>query len=263
MKFNAIVLAGERGPGGAVAEAAGVPCKALAEVANQAMLTRVLGALARSGRISECRVAGNPGFRNALEPVLAGFQGFATWQDGEASPARSAARAAAAIPPEHGILLTTADHPLLTTATIDELLCAPANQGHDVTAALVRHADVMAEFPGARCTALRFSDDAYCGTNLFLFRTMESRQLMTAWQRVEQARKSPWRVVGMLGPLAVAAYLAGLLSLPRALRMLSKRMQLELGTTLLSDPRAALDVDTVGDLEFAREILRAEAGAQA
>lgn len=263
MTFSAIVLAGERGPDSPVAQAAGVPCKALAEVADRPMVARVLDSLARTGRISDCRVVGNPDFRFALEPVLKQFQGFACWQNGEASPARSAARAAADIPPERRILLTTADHPLLTGAMIEELLNAPISQDRDITAALVRHADVMADYPGARCTALRFADGPYCGTNLFLFHSAKGRDLMTIWQRVEQARKRPWRVLGLLGPLAVASYLTGLLTLPRALQLLSKRTRLELGTTLLKDPRAALDVDTVGDLAFAREILRADARAQA
>lgn len=263
MDIYAIVLAGERAPGGAVAEAAGVPFKALAPVGQRAMLDRVLGTLARSERITECRVVGNPGAQSALNPVLERFAGFARWQEGEASPARSAARAAAEIPPDCGILLTTADHPLLSLAMVEEILAAAATPARDVTAALVRHRDVMQQYPGARCTALRFADDAYCGTNLFLFQTARSRRLLTEWQRVEQARKSPWRVVGLLGPAAVAGYLLGLLSLPRALRMLSRRMQLDLGSTLLSDPRAALDVDTVGDLEFVRQLIRAEAKDQA
>lgn len=263
MNYSAILLAGERAPDGAVARAAGVPCKALAPVGGQAMLGRVLATLAQVGRITECRVVGNPEFRNALEPVLAGFAGFARWQDGEGSPARSAALAAAVIPPEQGILLTTADHPLLTTTMVTELLSAGDGSSGDVTAGLVRHADVMASYPTARCTALRFAGEAYCGTNLFLFRTERGRRLITEWQRVEQARKTPWRVVGILGPVAVAGYLTGLLSLPRALRLLSKRMQLNIDTTLLSDARAALDVDTVGDLEFARTLLPANPANQA
>ncbi|UCG72945.1 MAG: nucleotidyltransferase family protein [Chromatiales bacterium] len=263
MDYSAILLAGERTPDGAVARAAGVPCKALAQVGGQPMLERVLATLAQVGRFTQCRVVGNPEFRNALNPVLAGFPGFAHWQDGDGSPARSAALAAAAIPADQGILLTTADHPLLTPAMVAELLATGDGPTGDVTAGLVRHSDVMASYPTARCTALRFAGEAYCGTNLFLFRTARGRRLMTEWQRVEQARKTPWRVVGILGPVAVAGYLTGLLSLPRALRLLSKRTQLAIDTRLLSDARAALDVDTVGDLEFARTLLPAQPASQA
>ena len=263
MDLSAIVLAGERAGPGAVARAAEVPCKALARVGKQAMLDRVLSTLARTGRIRECLVVGNPGFESALAPLLEGHSRFARWQAGDASPARSAELAAAEIAPDRAILLTTADHPLLSVGMLDELLSAEASPDRDVTVALVRHREVMARFPDARCTALRFADDAYCGTNLFLFHSERARRLLREWQQVEQARKTPWRVVGLLGPAAVAAYLTGFLSLPRALRMLSRRMSLQLGFTLLSDVRAALDVDTVGDLEFARSLCRDEATVQA
>jgi CTP:molybdopterin cytidylyltransferase MocA len=263
MDLTAILLAGERVGASAVAAAARVPCKALAPVGGQTMLERVLGTLAASERVAECCVAGNPEFRSALEPVLTRFSGFACWQDGDTSPARSAARVAAAIPEDRGILLTSADHPLLSAAMISQLCSAPEAQTHDVVAGLVRRTDVMAQYPRARCTALRFADDEYCGTNLFLFPTVGGRRLLTAWQRVEQSRKTPWRVISILGPAAVVSYLAGRLSLSHGLSLLSKRMGMAIAARLLDDPRAALDVDTIGDWEFARELLDSKRGPQA
>ena len=122
MTLSAIVLAGERGPGGAVAQAAGVPCKALTPIGNRAMLDRVLGTLARTGRVADCLVVGNPDFETALAPLLASYAGFAHWHAGQASPARSAASAADAIAGDRVILLTTADHPLLSPVMVQELL---------------------------------------------------------------------------------------------------------------------------------------------
>jgi CTP:molybdopterin cytidylyltransferase MocA len=223
------------------------------------MLTRVLRILARTPNIEKCVVVGNPEFKNALEPVMAGFSGFASWQDGADSPARSAALAARNIPPERGILLTTADHPLLDPAMIKELCAIQGAENPDVRVGLVRHDHVMEQYPEARCTALGFSDGPYCGTNLFLFRTERSRRLIQQWQAVEQARKTPWRVVGILGPVAVLGYLFGRLSLARALQLLSRRMDLDIGATLLSNARAALDVDTVGDWEFAGRLIQTDA----
>ena len=259
MKLIAILLAGERLGQSPVAEAAGVPCKALATVGELPMLARVLRTLARTPHVEKCVVVGNPEFKNALEPVLAGFSGFASWQDGADSPARSAALAARDIPPERGILLTTADHPLLDPAMIAELCAIQGTRDPDVRVGLVRHAQVMAQYPEARCTPLGFSDGPFCGTNLFLFRTESGRRLMEQWQAVEQARKTPWRVVGILGAGAVIGYLLGRLSLARALQLLSRRLDLDISATLLSNARAALDVDTVGDWEFAGRLIQAEA----
>ena len=258
MKFTAVLLAGERGGSGPVAEAAGVPCKALAKVGTRPMLSRVLGALLRTRNVENCLVVGNPEFEDALKPLISEFENFAAWQQGEASPARSAARAASHVPADRQILLTTADHPLLDSHLLEKFLYHPAAESHDATVGLVRHAEVMARHPTARCTPLRFSDDAYCGTNLFLFRTAASRRLMQTWTRVEQARKTPWRVISLLGPLAVLGYLTKQLSLAGALGALSRKTGLNLGAAILDEPRAALDVDTVGDWEFAQRLIQAE-----
>jgi CTP:molybdopterin cytidylyltransferase MocA len=191
---------------------------------------------------------------------MAEFSGFASWRDGAATPAASAALAAAALPPERAFLLTSADHPLLSVAMIEALCDHPAARDHDIVAGLVRHAAVRARYPDARCTALRFADDHYCGTNLYLFRTARARRVITAWQSVEAARKSPWRVIRILGPVAVLAYVTGRLSLPRALAILSRRFGVAAAAALLDDPRAALDVDTAADWQFACRLL-AEPGA--
>lgn len=252
--FSAILLAGERPGASPVALAAGVACKALAPVGGRPMLARVLDTLLRTGLIENCLVVGNHEYRNALQPVLSDFGNFAEWHDGADSPARSAALAASQIPAERRILLTTADHPLLTVAMIAQLCGSPEATSHDIVAGVVRRRAVLDRYPDARCTALRFSDDEYCGTNLFLFATARGRRLMDVWQKVEAARKTPWRVVSLLGPVAVLAYLTRRLSLPTALATLSSRVGLTITATVLDDVRAALDVDTVGDWQMAKQL---------
>ena len=129
----------------------------------------------------------------------------------------------------------------------------------DIVVGVTRHAEVMAAIPDARCTAYRFADDSYCGTNLYVFRTPKGRRMVEAWQRVERSRKKPWAVMRMLGIRSVIQYLLGQLSLRVALERLSSRVGIDVTASVLPFPRAALDVDTVEDWRLACRLVESAA----
>ena len=91
---------------------------------------------------------------------------------------------------------------------------------------------------------LKFSDGEFCGCNLFAFLTPEGRRAANFWRKIEQERKKPLLVIGLLGWLAVIRYRLGLLPLEEALAKLSKRMR----AVILPYANAAIDVDSIADL---------------
>jgi len=110
--WNALILAGDRGPSDPVAQAAGVPTKAFAEIAGRPMIEYVVDALRGSGRIGEIGVS-----IAADAPELpAGLTRF----DMEATPATSAAAGVGAMGTP--LLITTAAHPLLTAEMVQDFL---------------------------------------------------------------------------------------------------------------------------------------------
>jgi hypothetical protein len=136
-----------------------------------------------------------------------------------------------------------------------DYFCAQAvASGCDAVVGLALHRQVLAAYPGMHRTALRFRDAAYCGCNLFALLTPAGRAVATFWQRVEQQRKRPWRLLGALGWGAVVRYLLGRLTLAEALDLLSQRLHLRLGVVLLPFPQAAVDVDSVADWRFAEQL---------
>src|SRR5690606_22909823 len=131
-----------------------------------------------------------------------------------------------------------------------------AAQGVDAAVGLVRHDDVLAAYPDTRRTVTRFRDGGYCGCNLFALPAPAGRRLVPLWQRVEESRKQPWRVLaGLLGPRAILDYTLGRLSLPEALERLSARLELRAGAVILPFPEAGIDVDSTADLALAERIL--------
>ena len=157
------------------------------------------------------------------------------------------------------LLLTTGDHPLLTPETLRAFWAAAEQGDHEVAVGLASYPAVQAAFPGSRRTAQRFSDGAYCGTNLFYFRGGRAGGVLTFWREVEALRKRPDKMLRTLGLGLAARYLAGRLSLTSALEALSERTGALCRAIPVDDPDAAVDVDSLEDLATVRARFAARA----
>ena len=254
--FTAIILAADREARNPVAAAAGVPCKALAPVAGTPMVARVLAALAASGEVDRQILCGPPRAivetRPELRQALAAHS--ADWRDTEATPSLSAFHAMAGLEATTPVLLTTADHALLSPRVVRHFCREARAAGRDVAAGVARRETVLAAYPGTRRTAYRFRDGSFCSCNLFAFLTPAARQVPMFWRRVEAERKHPLRVVRLLGWTTVLRYLLGGLALDQALALLSTRVGCTAGAVVLPWAEAAVDVDTVADWRDAERI---------
>jgi len=256
--YTAIVLAADRGPDDPVARASGAACKSLTVINGKPMLWRVIHALQRAPSIGEIIVVGPA--QNVLdadsELASALHAAGITWVAPASSPSASAGQALKIIPDDQPVLLTTADHALLQPAMVEELLQGARNL--DFAVAMAAYQEVMDAYPNTRRTAIRLRPGAgYCGCNLFAVNTERGRSLIEMWQSVESQRKNPTKlVIGMLGWTAVLRYLLRQLSLTDAFARLSRALHVTVGPVLLSDPSAAIDVDSVSDLELVRSILQ-------
>jgi CTP:molybdopterin cytidylyltransferase MocA len=257
-RFVAVVLAGERGGIDPVARAAGVAAKALAPVGGRPMILRVLDALAAAREVGPVVLSGPAPEVVAQDPELGRriASGEVVRIDGEPTPSQSAHAAMRALPAEAPVLLTTADHPLLTAEIVDHFGAAARAAGGDVVIGLARWDAVAAAFPGTRRTVLGLRDAGYCGCNLFAFMTARGREVAALWRRVERDRKRPWRMLRIVGWGAVVRYLLGRMTLAEGLALVSRRLGLRIGAVILPFPEAAVDVDSVGDWTLAQAVAR-------
>jgi CTP:molybdopterin cytidylyltransferase MocA len=255
--FSAIVMAADRNPEDPVARAAGVTCKALAPVSGTPMVLRVLQALEESLEVGPRLLCGPP--RPLLEQaeqlksgVDAGDYG---WMASRESPSASAAAAMEQIQESQPVLLTTADHALLSSRIVDHFCRQARTTDVDMLVALAPHDLVTQAYPAVHRTRLRFSDRDYCSCNLFAFMTPRARAITDFWRQVESQRKQPWRVIGILGWWPVFKYLLGRLPLQEALARLSSRLEMKIGVVILPFADAAVDVDTENDWRLVQQIL--------
>ena len=256
-KFTAVVLAADRGPDDPVAKATGVPCKSLTPVGGKPMVFRVLDALTASQVVNTYILCGPPKSVVDQEPHLGTLiaSGRVKWFENQATPSSSAFHVLQTLPDETPVLLTTADHALLSARIVDYFCSEAQATGCDVVAGVARHETVTAAYPQTRRTATRLEDGAYCGCNLFAFLTPRARLAADFWRRVENQRKNPLRVIRVLGWSAVLRYLLGRLSLKEALKRMSHRLGFKAGAVVLPFPEAAVDVDSVSDLKLVENIV--------
>lgn len=255
-RLDAIVLAGSRGPDDPVARTAGLAHKALVPVAGVPMLRRVLDTLAAVPCIAGVTVVGDPAMAAAAgDGLRARFAPLAFVAAAE-SPSRSVLRALEGT--SYPVLLTTADHPLLTPAMVEHFLdAAPA--AADAAVALAPASVIRAAYPETVRTYLRFGRAAYSGCNLFLLRTARARALVEFWRHVEQDRKRPLRMIARVGAGNALRYALGRLTVEAALRALARRAGASAALVEMPFAEAAIDVDKPADLALAERILMARA----
>lgn len=256
--WGAIVLAGERPGGGALAQSLNLPAGVLAPLAGRPCLERVLDTLRASTSISTVTLCGPARAVVDTVPDLGALVEApdVTWQAPAAGPAASALAGIAGQP--FPLLLTSGDHGLLTPAIVDGFCARAAAVDADLVVGLVPHAAVAKAFPDSKRTLLKFADGARCGSNLFALLRPDSVRALEFWRSVEADRKRPWRIARRLGVPALIRYLLGRLSADAAFATLSERAGCVIRWVTVDEPRAAVDVDSEADWRLADGILAAE-----
>ncbi len=254
--MKAIVLAGQR-PSSRGRRGADAPTP-LTPVAGVPALVRVVEALRSCASIDGGLLVGpalaSGGHAKPVREALAA--GDFTWMAPAAEPTISALRAIKQLN-AWPIILTTADHALLTADILDRF-CAAAAKGSDLVVGMTPHHLVQARFPQTKRTRLRFADGACCSTNLFYLANAEAAKAIAFWGQMQDLRKSPWRIAQRLGWHTLAAYLSGALSVKQALAAISKVAGCAIDWVGVDDPRAAIDVDTWDDHALAERLLQCQ-----
>jgi molybdopterin-guanine dinucleotide biosynthesis protein A len=260
---TAIVLAGQRPGIDAVADHFGATSKSLVRVSGEAMLARVTRALLQTPAINAVMLLAQDIERQLAAPDLAWLR-----DNDRVIPhlsgvtiSRSVLEAFAEVRSGWPVLVTTADNVFISRALVDEMLDVGGD--HDLAIGFVERSRLEAACGPCSRTWLRFRDGEFTGANLFLFRSPASLQVLEFWAKVEQDRKSLWKMAARFGPLLLLLILTRRLTLAEALARAGERIGVKVRPVLLSDGRAGVDVDKVSDHMLAEKLLAADAAVEA
>jgi CTP:molybdopterin cytidylyltransferase MocA len=261
-RFIALVLAADRGANDPVAAKTGVACKAIAPICGTPMIIRVLDALEASDMVKTIVILGPPASILPDCPELEERvkSGRVIWLPNLDSPSRSANSGLEQIDQDAPVLLTTADHALLTPSIVQYFLSKSLAANSDATVGVVRYEDVAGAFPGVRRTVIRLQDGGVCGCNLYAFLNHRGRGLVSFWQRAEDLRKRPWLLIShTFGLMTVLSYLLGMLTIDKGLKAVLARTGIRVRPVFLPYPHAGVDVDKVEDMLLVEAVLASTA----
>ena len=254
--WTAILLAGQRPGPDPLAQAFGQQWKALIPVDGEAMLSRVAQTLLSSPSIARIVVV-------AQQPEAL-FVGDCAWlaEEARVATAVSTSGIAVSIAALAGteqapwpVLVTTADHPLLTPAMIEAAIAGTGDA--DIGVGVVSSRTLLASYPDNRRTWLKFAGGHWTGANLFALASLKAMPALFAWSEVERDRKKALKLIWHFGPMLAIRAVTRTITLDAALAKAGRKLGARIKSIDLPFAEAGIDVDKPSDHALAEQILRA------
>jgi len=241
-----LILAGQRdGVVDPLCAMTGETRKALIPILGRPMLLYVLDALESAGlsvpfHMSGCDTAVDA--RTVQAPSA----------PGPAGSAAAALKSGMSFP----VLLTTADHPLLTPDMVQEFVTKAQAAGADFCVGLAEEGVIQPAYPDVKRTYLRFADKAVSGCNLFYIANKDGLAAIEFWKEAQHFRKQPLKLARKISLPLFWRYFRGKLTLGEALNYASKTLGITAAPVLMSEAEAAIDVDKPDDHSLVEMILK-------
>ena len=248
-QWTTLLLAGERPGGDPFAKSQGVAAKALIPVAGEPMVVRPLRALTASRQVLQVLVLTQR--PEGVAPVLPANPKWAVMES-RGTIAETLLALGEQDDAPWPLLVTTADHALLTTAMVDQFI--RDSDGADLAIAVVTRSTFRRRFPDNRRTWIRFRGGRYTGANLFALRSPQALAAVRLWRGIEQDRKKGWRLLLALGWPGLLGLLR-LRTLDQTLAAMAARLGLSARVVRMEDPLAGIDVDKPSDLALAQKLV--------
>lgn len=236
-----VVLAGHGSGADALARRFVERHRCLVPLAGRPLIAHVLQTAAQHPRVTSLAICVE---REAFDPVwdvLTQLPGRGTVALVEAQADIASSVRAAAKDWDGPLLVTTADHALLSAASIDAMI--EALETADVAFAVIRREAVEAAQPGLDCAYVALHDGAFTACDLY---GMASARFVDAVKVFRGARTADreamriWRAVGLVGFVMVRL---GAETLAGALVRASRRLGMRVRAVELDDGTQAIDVD--------------------
>ncbi|WP_109354877.1 NTP transferase domain-containing protein [Sphingorhabdus sp. EL138] len=260
---DAIILAGSRPGGDAMADNRGIAVKALIPVAGKAMLAHVTAALLRHRAIGNIHLLAQdftPFWDNDDTRHLASDDRVVA-QTSAATIATSIDALLGGEEARYPMLITTADNVLLSDAMVDDFLGHAVSS--DIAIAVVEKDVLLRRYPASKRTWLKLRGGHYSGANLFYFGSPKARQILRYWAEVEQDRKKGWKILTIFGPWLLFLAVTRMLTVDQLAARVGKKLGLTIRIVKMAQAEACIDVDKDSDLEMVEQIIAArnEAGS--
>jgi CTP:molybdopterin cytidylyltransferase MocA len=252
-KWCAAILAGQRPGTDPLATHYGGKWKALIPVGGEPMLAHVVRTLRQCEEIDRIIILAQDPLAMAEAARKGG--GVDAILSSQSSISASIANVAGSERAEWPILVTTADHPLLTSEMVTQFLADAA--GADLAVGMVEKKTMQQIYGDSPRTWLKFADGHWSGANLFSLASAATLPALRLWANAEQDRKIPWKLFRHFGPMLMLRALTRTIGLDQGLARAGLKLGISARLVDMADPAAAIDVDKPADHALAERILAA------
>jgi GTP:adenosylcobinamide-phosphate guanylyltransferase len=239
---KAVVTTGGR-VDAAYAELAGTDIKALAPVRGATMLDRVLDALRDAG-VDRIAVIGGPAVRQACADRVERFVD-------EGVTGIDNVRLALNAWPEDGerLLYATSDMPYVDGDAVSEFVTrVPLGA---IAVALSEHDTFVRRFPGGPAFGIKLNGERVVNGGVFVLPAGSAPVLVDYAIKMFEARKAPWKMVGMIRPPALLKFALGRLSVSDIESVARRIVGFPASGVRDCAPELAYDADTAEEYRYA------------
>lgn len=223
--------------------------KAFLPLGGKPALQWVLDAVGACDRIGEVILIG----RNAEEGWTSA-KPLHFWPDQGSltGNARAGLRISSELAPDlKHTLIASGDIPLITPEmvawTVDNSLSLDA----DIVYHVITKEDMEARFPGSNRTFVPLKGVRVCGGDLNVFANRIVDTHAELWERLANARKSPFKQAAIFGPGILLGLLLRRFTLDALERTLSRRLELDARAVICPYPEMGMDVDKAYQYDLA------------
>ena len=157
------------------------------------------------------------------------------------------------------LLVTTADHALMTRVSLDAMV--EALRDHEVAIAMARREAVLAAHPEGQRRFYSFRDGEYSNCNLYAMAHPGALRAARVFRGGGQFAKKASRIIGAFGLLNLLLLRMRVVGLPLGMRRVSRRLGLDVVPVILADGSQAIDVDNDRTYAIVAQLLERRPGA--
>lgn len=259
-KVVSLILAGKRSSD-PLSKLFNIENKAFIEIAGKPMVEWVLAAMQDSGLQQPVLMSITDSQEKLFAERLKNYNcKFISNAEGE-SPVTASLKALKQINPDQGLLITTADNPLLQSEVLKYFLQVCSQSKADLVIGTVNGQEtLLKKYPQMRRTWHKLNPRCWLsGTNLFYWtpQGLNERAFQTLY-KLEKQRKSPLAFASIAAKLDFIFLLKLILqrtNIEECSQALSNATNIKINLLALPFPEACIDVDTSSDLELVAKIL--------
>lgn len=250
-----IVLAGrDKHAADPLAQGSGLSHKCLVPLARRPLVAHILQTAAVHPCVESLAVSVEREAFDGLFDVLSQLPGRGIVKLVEARENLVDSVTAAAEGWDGALLVTTADHALLTAQSVETMVAALDHA--DVAFALAPRDAVLAVDPCHVSPFHEFADGAFASCNIYAAGSTESLRAAEVFRGGGRFAGNAWRVLRAFGPVAMTLMAFRAITLQQAAQRLSKRLDLRVAPVVLDDGSQAIDVDDAVTHALAQALIR-------